>query len=105
MHLCCRRYSGCDRGATILLAIEAMSDTQQSMLKDNTKLIITLGFGAVLTIMFVLVFIAITQLQALNTRMFSLVDDSYAKMEAANAMRDAIRLRASALTAMQLSDD
>ncbi len=75
------------------------------MLKDNTKLIITLGFGAVLALMFVLVFIAITQLQSLNTRLSSLVDDTYAKTEAANTMRDAIRLRASALTAMQLSDD
>jgi diguanylate cyclase (GGDEF)-like protein len=82
-----------------------MSHTQQLMRRDSTKLIITLGFGAVLGLMFVLVFIAVTQLQSVNRHLSTLVEETYAKTEAAHTMRDAIRLRASTLNAMQLSDD
>jgi diguanylate cyclase (GGDEF)-like protein len=74
-------------------------------MKDNTKVIITLGFSAILCLMFALVFIALSQLQALNRSMSKLVEDTNAKMEAAHTMRDAIRLRANALKSMQLSQD
>jgi diguanylate cyclase (GGDEF)-like protein len=88
-----------------LLRYRLMSETRQSMRKDNTKLIITLGFGAVLALMFVLVFIAVTQLQSVNKHISTLVEETYAKTEAAHTMREAIRMRASTLNAMRLADD
>jgi diguanylate cyclase (GGDEF)-like protein len=82
-----------------------MSDARQSLLSDNTKLVITLGFGAVLALMFALVFIAVTHLQSVNLNISRLVDETYVKTEAAHRMREAIYLRASTLAAMQLATD
>jgi len=74
-------------------------------MKDDIKVIITLGFSAILTLVFVLVFVALSQLQELNRGMSTLVEETNAKMEAAHGMRDAIRLRANSLKSMQLLDD
>lgn len=76
-----------------------------SVSRDNTKTIIGLGFGAVLALMFMLVFIALEQMQALNDSISSLVRETNAKTAAANTMRDAIRLRTNSLKAMRLMDD
>ncbi len=73
--------------------------------RDNTKTIISLGFGAVLVIVFMLVFIALNQMQMLNHSISSLVEETNAKTAAANTMRDAIRLRANSLKAMWLTTD
>lgn len=75
------------------------------MTDDNTKLIISLGFTAVLGLMFILIFIALNQLQLLNQRMSRVVEETNVKTEAAHTMREAIRLRANALKSMQLTDD
>ncbi len=74
-------------------------------LKDDTKLIITLGFCAILVLMSLLVYIALRQLQDLNLSMTNVVEETNAKTEAANTMRDAIRLRANSLKTMALSND
>ena len=74
-------------------------------MKDNIKLITSLGFGSVLLLMFVVVFIALAELKSLNRNMSTLVEETNAKIEAAATMRDAIRLRAISLQAMQLTDD
>ena len=74
-------------------------------MKDDIKVIITLGFSTILVLMFLLVFVALSQLQALNRGMSTLVEETNAKTEAAHGMRDAIRLRAISLKSMQLSDD
>jgi hypothetical protein len=74
-------------------------------MKDNTRTIITLGFSAVLVLMFLLIFLALNQLQLLNHSMSTLVEETNAKMEAAHAMRDAIRLRAVTIRTMQLRKD
>ena len=71
-------------------------------MKDDIKVIITLGFSAILVLMFVLVFVALSQLQALNRSMSTLVKETNAKMEAAHTMRDAIRLRSGTLRERRL---
>jgi diguanylate cyclase (GGDEF)-like protein len=73
--------------------------------RDNTKTIISLGFGAVLLLLFFLVFIALNQMQQLNSSISRLVEETNAKTAAANTMRDAIRLRANSLKAMRLTGD
>jgi diguanylate cyclase (GGDEF)-like protein len=75
------------------------------IIKDDTKVIITLGFCAILVLMSLLVFIALRQLQDLNHSMSTVVEEMNAKMEAANSMRDAILLRAISLKTMALSND
>ena len=72
---------------------------------DNTRTLVTLGFGTILALMFALVFIAIEQMKALNHSISDLVEETNTKTEAAHTMRDAIRLRANSLKAMALSDD
>lgn len=76
-----------------------------SVSRDNTKTIISLGFGAVLMLLFMLVFIALDQMQVLNDGISRLVEETNAKTAAANTMRDAIRLRANSLNAMRLTRD
>ena len=75
------------------------------IIKDDTKLIITLGFCAILGLMSLLVYIALSQLQDHNYSMSNVVEETNAKIEAANSMRDAIRLRANSLKTMALTDD
>lgn len=74
-------------------------------MNDSIKLITSLGFGAVLLLMFTVIFIALNDLRKLNDSMSTLVGETNAKIEAAATMRDAIRLRALSLQAMQLNDD
>ena len=75
------------------------------VLKDDTKLIITLGFFAILVLMSFLIYTALRQLQDLNHSMTNVVEETNAKIEAANSMRDSIRLRANSLMTMALSSD
>lgn len=74
-------------------------------MRDNTKYLITIGFLAVLLLMVSLVIVAITEFRSSNQKMSGLVEETYATMQAANSMRDAIRLRAHNLLKMQLTDD
>lgn len=73
--------------------------------KDDTKLIISLGFISLLVLMSFLVYFALMQLQDLNSSMSNLVEETNAKIDAANSMRDSIRLRANSLNKMALSKD
>ena len=74
-------------------------------MKDNTHTLISLGFTAVLALMFSLVFVSLVQLQSINESMEKLVEDTNIKTAAANDMRDAIRLRTDSLKNMRLTDD
>ena len=75
------------------------------VLKDDTKLVITLGFSAILVLMSLLVYIAFRQLQDLNDGMSNVVEETNTKIEAANSMRDAIRMRSNSLKSMALTSD
>jgi diguanylate cyclase (GGDEF)-like protein len=74
-------------------------------MKDNIRLLVTIGFMAVLTLMFSLATISLLQLQSINARMEKLVEVTNMKTAAANDMRDAIRLRADSLKTMRLIQD
>ncbi|MGB5260153.1 MAG: EAL domain-containing protein [Gammaproteobacteria bacterium] len=74
-------------------------------MKDNTRLFVTIGFLAVLALIFSLVTIALLQLQKTNASMEHLVERTSKKMATAHDMRDALRLRANSLKTMQLSGD
>ena len=74
-------------------------------MKDNIRLLVTIGFMAVLTLMFSLATISLLQLQSINSRMEKLVEVTNMKTAAANEMRDAIRLRADSLKTMRLIQD
>ncbi|MDH3831088.1 MAG: diguanylate cyclase, partial [Gammaproteobacteria bacterium] len=74
-------------------------------MKDNIRLLVTIGFMAVLTLMFSLATISLLQLQSINTRMEKLVEVTNMKTAAANDMRDAVRLRADSLKNMRLIQD
>lgn len=75
------------------------------LLKDDTRITITLGFCAILVLMSLIIYIALSELQLLNDSMSTVVKDTNVKLETANAMRDSIRLRANSLQAMALSED
>ncbi len=75
------------------------------MVRDNTKTVISLGFSAVLTLMFLLVYVSLQQMERLNHNISELVEETNAKMADAHTMRDAIRLRANSLKAMRLTPD
>ena len=74
-------------------------------MKDNIHTLISLGFMAVLALMFSLVFVSLVQLQSINESMEKLVGDTNIKIAAANDMRDAIRLRSNSLKNMRLTED
>jgi hypothetical protein len=74
-------------------------------MKDNIRMLVTIGFIAVLCLMFLLASISLTQLHSINASMENLVEVTNNKTAAANAMRDAIRLRSDSLKSMRLSND
>ncbi len=75
------------------------------MLKDPTKLIITIGFGCLLILMTIIAFISLTQMSETIDDMSAVVKVTNAKMYAANTMRDNIRLRGETIQNMYLTDD
>jgi len=74
-------------------------------MKDNIRLLVTLGFIAILGLMILLASISLTQLHSINESMQNLVTVTNNKTAAANEMRDAIRLRSDSLKAMRLKTD
>jgi diguanylate cyclase (GGDEF)-like protein len=74
-------------------------------MKDNIRMLVTIGFIAVLSLMFLLAAISLTQLQSINESMENLVEVTNNKTAAANDMRDAIRLRSDSLKSMRLQQD
>ena len=74
-------------------------------MKDNIRMLVTIGFIAVLCLMFLLAAISLTQLHSINESMENLVEVTNNKTAAANDMRDAIRQRSDSLKSMRLSND
>jgi diguanylate cyclase (GGDEF)-like protein len=74
-------------------------------MKDNTRVLVTFGFMAVLALMFSLAAISLDQLHSINKSMENMVKVTNNKTAAANDMRDAIRLRADSLKTMRLTED
>jgi len=75
------------------------------MSRDPIKLIIGLGFAGVLSLMGLISFISLSQLNAITVQMSTLLEETNAKISAANTMRDSIRLRGDTLYKMYLTDD
>ena len=73
--------------------------------KNDSKFIISAGFSGILILMSLLIYIALEHSSALNKNMSTLIKETNAKISAANAMRDAIRLRAHSLKAIALKED
>jgi diguanylate cyclase (GGDEF)-like protein len=73
--------------------------------KDNIRMLVMIGFIAVLCLMLLLASISLTQLHSINASMENLVEVTNNKTAAANDMRDAIRLRSDSLKSMRLSND
>ena len=74
-------------------------------MKDNTRMLVTFGFMAVLALMFSLAAISLEQLHSINKSMENMVKVTNNKTAAANDMRDAMRLRADSLKTMRLTED
>ena len=75
------------------------------MSKDPIKLTIGLGFAGVLALMGLINFISLSQMNAITEQTSILLEETNAKISAANTMRDNIRLRGDALYKMFLTDD
>ncbi len=75
------------------------------MSKDPIKLIIGLGFAGVLTLMGLISFISLSQMNTVTRQMGELLVVTNTKISAANTMRDSIRLRGDTLHSMHLTDD
>ena len=75
------------------------------MSRDPIKLTIGLGFTGVLALMGLISFISLSQMANITERMISLLEETNAKTNAANNMRDSIRLRGNVLYKMYLTDD
>lgn len=75
------------------------------MSNDPIKLTIGLGFAGVLTLMGLISFISLSQMNKITEQMSVLLDETNAKILSANTMRDRIRLRGITLNKMYLTDD
>lgn len=67
--------------------------------------LLPLGFSSLLGLMIVVIYISLSQMNITVSKMEVLVKITNAKIAAAHAMRDHIRLRANTLTKMYLTDD
>ncbi|MGB5339244.1 MAG: EAL domain-containing protein [Gammaproteobacteria bacterium] len=74
-------------------------------MKDDTHILISLGFMTVVALMFSLVFISLVQLQSINKSLTRTVEHTNAKIHAAHRLRDAVRLRGNALNKMLVTED
>ena len=75
------------------------------MSNDPIKLTVGLGFAGVLTLMGLISFISLSQMNKITEQMSSLLDETNAKITAANTMRESVRLRGDTLYKMYLTDD
>lgn len=85
--------------------IISSSEFSYDTIKDRSKLPITIGFSLVLLLILALVVISLSQLKNINMSLSTLVEETNIKLQSANSMRDAIRLRADSLKKMRLMDD
>ncbi|MFK7855430.1 MAG: putative bifunctional diguanylate cyclase/phosphodiesterase [Granulosicoccus sp.] len=79
--------------------------SQQHTQMDYTKTIIGIGFLAVFSLMILVTWLSMTTLQAVNTGMSELIEDTGLKTSRAYQMRDIIRLRSSAVRSLVQVDD
>jgi len=75
------------------------------MKKDPIKLTVGLGFAGVLTLMGLISFISLSQINTISREMGELLEQTNTKISAANTMRDSARLHGDALFEMYLTDD
>ncbi len=75
------------------------------MNKDPIKIFVGLGFASVLTLMGLISFILLSQMNSITGQMSQLFTETHTKTSAANTMRDSIRLRGDTLYEMYLTDD
>ena len=62
-------------------------------MKDNSIKLVILGFSTILILMFILVFVSQHQMRQNNLLLSNLIADTNVKIQMANTMRDAIRVR------------
>lgn len=79
--------------------------SMQHVQNDHTKTIIGLGFLAVFLLMLLVTWLSMTTLQAVNTGMSELIEDTGQKTSRAYHMRDVIRLRSGAVRSLVQTDD
>ena len=75
------------------------------MRRDPIKLTIGLGFAGVLALMGIISAISLSQINTITEQMTVLLNETNAKISAANTMRDSIRLRGETLYNMFFTDD
>lgn len=82
-----------------------MPNFSYEFVQDRSKIPITIGFSAVLLLILALILVSLTQFKNINESLSTLVENTNIKLQAANSMRDAIRLRADSLKKMRLMTD
>ena len=82
-----------------------MSNFSYDLVQDRSNVPITIGFVAVLLLILALVLVSLSQFKNINISLTTLVEQTNIKLQAANSMRDAIRLRADSLKKMRLMSD
>lgn len=75
------------------------------MQRDPTKWIISLGFSAVLTLMFIVTYISLSQMDENIDQMSDLIQETHKKNTATHNMRKLIRNRGEILDSMYLTED
>jgi len=75
------------------------------MSRDPIKIIIGLGFAGVLALMGLISFISLSQMNTITEQMSKLLEETNAKISAANKMRDIVRSRGDTINKMYQTDD
>ena len=75
------------------------------MKSDPTKWIISIGFSAVLALMFIVTYLSLKQMDENIDQMSDLIEETYAKYASVHKMRNIIRSRGEVLDSMYLTDD
>ena len=75
------------------------------MRSDPTKWIISIGFSAVLALMFIVTYLSLKQMDDNIDQMSHLIEETYAKYTSVHKMRNIIQGRGETLEAMYLTDD
>ena len=75
------------------------------MKSDPTKWIISIGFSAVLALMFIVTYLSLKQMDENIDQMSHLIEETYAKYASVHKMRNVIQGRGEILDGMYLTDD
>ncbi len=82
-----------------------MSNYSYELIQDRSNIPIAIGFTAVLLLILALVIISLSQFRNINASLSTLVEETNSKLQSANSMRNAIRLRADSIKKMRLLND